>query len=104
MRASAMMAYQTPYAQLEPGGVGFFSLSPGERAVVPVQWARRGAVKFTECSTHPEAPTGLVVLPGTCDDKEFASVIVENEAALPLTVSERDFLGCWRQRGRNHYP
>ena len=92
MRASTMQARHVPYAQLEPGGVGSFNLLPAERAVVPVRWTRRGAVSFTECSTHPEAPTGLAVLPGTCEDKEFSSVVVENESGLPVAVDETDLL------------
>ena len=63
LRAAAMMADCIPSAYMEPMGLDSFVLNPGERAVVPVQWQLRGAEKVTECSTHPEAPVGLTVLP-----------------------------------------
>ena len=52
-----------------------------------------------ECSTHPEAPEGLVVLPGPCEAKEFMSLIIENESVLPITVSEQDFLAIGTGEG-----
>ena len=54
---------------------------------------------MTVCSTHPEAPAGLAVLPGICDSKEFASVIVDNESALPVTVSEKDLIAIGLEEG-----
>ena len=77
----------------------FFSLNPGERAVVPLQWNLMRASSVSVCSTHPEAPVGLTVLPGICDSKEFASVIVENESALPVTVSDKDFIAIALEEG-----
>ena len=84
---------------MEPVGFEFFSLNPGERAVVPVQWNMMGTEKVTVCSTHPEAPAGLVVLPGVCDSEEFASIVVENESALPVTVSEKDLIAAGVDEG-----
>jgi hypothetical protein len=63
-----------------------------ERAGVPVRWDRPRNEVVTECSTHPEAPQGLVVLPGPCEAKEFMTLVVENESPLPITISEQDFL------------
>ena len=65
LRAAVMMADQIPYAKIEPIGIGAFTLQPGERAIVPVKWQSLSKRDFT-CSTHPEAPEGLVVLPGSC--------------------------------------
>ena len=57
----------------------FFILNPGERAVVPIIWSLNGASEITQCSTHPEAPAGLDVLPGCCSVfGEHMSVVVEN--------------------------
>jgi hypothetical protein len=86
------MARETPFAQMELVGLGFFTLQPGEQAVVPVKWYRQGKERITECSTHPEAPEGLAVLPGYCDAGEYMSLVVENESVLPITVSEQDFI------------
>ena len=70
MRAALMMANQVPFAQMEPIELDAFCLNPGERVVVPVRWNRMGTEKVTTCSTHPEAPADLVVLPGVCDAKD----------------------------------
>ena len=60
---------------------------------------RNGAVDWggtaepvTECSTHPDAPTGLTVLPGICNATDRMSVVVENESALPITVTDTDVI------------
>ena len=64
--------------------------------VVPVKWERRGPEKATTCSTHPEAPAGLVVLPGICGEEDEMSVVVENESQLAIHVTDRDpiVIGC----------
>ena len=90
LRAAALLADCIPQAQMEPIGLDFFVLNPGERAVVPVKWELKGAEKVTECSTHPEAPVGLVVLPGPCRSDDRMMVVVENESVLPITVTEKD--------------
>ena len=90
LRAADFLARKVPYAKMEPGGVGSFVLQPGERAVVPVRWKGRGEAH--ECSTHPGAPQGLKVLEGPCPVQEKMSIVVENESALPIGVTERDFL------------
>jgi len=94
-RAATMQLEQIPCGRMMPNGLEFFVLQPGERAVVPIQWncnssAVPNKVEITECSTHPEAPAGLKVLPGLCDSAELMSLVVENEAMLPITVTERD--------------
>ena len=73
-------------------GLGHVTLQPGDRAVVPIRWDKAPDAEFTECSTHPEAPPGIAVLPGTCNACEEMSVVVENEGELPVTLSEQDFL------------
>ena len=95
LRAATMQLEQIPCGRMMPNGLEFFVLQPGERAVVPIQWncnssAVQNKVEITECSTHPEAPAGLKVLPGLCDSAELMSLVVENEAMLPITVTERD--------------
>ena len=65
LRAAALMIQKTPVAQMDPIGLEFISLEPGDRAVLPIRWNKEGAKKVTHCSTHPDAPTGLTVLPGT---------------------------------------
>ena len=92
MRAATIEAGRIPFAQMEPIGLEFLSLQPGERAVLPVKWSIPSSAKFSECSTHPAAPQGLVVLPGPCDAREQMSVVVENESSLPITISEEDLL------------
>ena len=99
LRAAAMMSQDIPFAPMEPIGLEFFVLNPGERAVLPVQWNMGGAAKITECSTHPEAPVGLVVLPGSCDAEEHVSLLVENESELPITVTERDLIAAGVEEG-----
>ena len=95
LRAAAMMAGAIPTAQLEEIGLDFFVLDPGERAVVPIKWSKpHGSPNVTTCSTHPDAPAGLVVLPGPCDSAEFMSIVVENDSSLPITLSERDKLAA----------
>ena len=55
---------------------------------------------MAQCSTHPEAPVGLKVIPGPCPvDKDSFSVVVENESPLPLTVSEQDFIAVGVEEG-----
>ena len=44
LRAAAMMVDEVPFARMEPVGVEFAVLNPGERAVVPVQWNRKGVM------------------------------------------------------------
>ena len=67
--------------------------------MVPVLWNLMGTDRVAVCSTHPEAPTGLVVLPGVCDSGKYASIVVENESALPITVSEKDFIAAGVDEG-----
>ena len=89
LRAAARMLHNVPEAKLEPAGVGAFTLDPGERAIVPVAWNEKIRKSVTECTTHPDAPTGLAVLPGTCDcETEYMSLVVENEGELPVTVTQ----------------
>jgi hypothetical protein len=92
LRAASLMAHAAPSAQMEQIGLGSVILQPGERAVVPVRWNRPRKEVITECSTHPEAPQGLIVLPGLCEANEFMSLVVENDSELPVTFSEQDFL------------
>jgi len=99
LRAAAMMAQEVPSAKMERIGMEFFSLEPGERAVVPVQWNLKEKGQITACSTHPEAPTGLTVLAGHCDSGEFMSLVVENESELSITVSEKDMIAVGVEEG-----
>ena len=100
LRAAAMMAGAVPTAQLEAIGLEFFVLGPGERAVVPIKWSKpHGTPNVTTCSTHPDAPTGLVVLPGPCDSAEFMSIVIENESSLHITISEQDKLAAGVEDG-----
>ena len=93
MRSASLIAAKVPVAQLEPIGVEFFTLQPGEQAVVPVVWRNGINLKdIIECSTHPEAPNGLRVEPGTCPQKEHMSLIMSNESELAITVTEDDVL------------
>ena len=92
LRAASLLADQVPVAQMEPIGLGEFSLDPGERAVLPVRWSRFGQPSVTFCSTHPEAPDGLEVLPGRCDSRDVMSLVVENTSELAVTVTESDYI------------
>jgi hypothetical protein len=92
LRAATMAVHQVPTAQMVKKELEFFVLSPGERAVVPCLWNMAGSTRITQCSTHPEAPQGQMVLPGDCDSGEHMSIIVENKSSLPVTVTERDML------------
>ena len=99
LRAAAMMADSIPSAYMEPVGIDFFVLNPGERAVVPVRWQMKGTDRVTACSTHPEAPVGLTVLPGPCRSDEEMTVVVENESVLPITVTENDAIAVGAEEG-----
>ena len=99
LRTAALLVDQVPWACMEPIGLEFFTLNPGERAVVPVLWQSRGDGKVLQCSTHPEAPTGLAVLPGPCDAGESMSLVVENASGLPITISEKDVLAAGVEEG-----
>ena len=92
LRAAAMDADRVPVASMLPIGLELVTLQPGERAILPVKWDKCSGAKITECSTHPEAPTGLVVSPGPCGTCEEMSVVVENEAPVPITITEKDLL------------
>ena len=96
LRAAALRQEEFDEAYLEPCTLDEFMLQPGERMVVPVKWERRGIDKAVACSTHPEAPAGLTVLPGICGDEEEMSVVVENESQLAVHVTDRDpiVIGC----------
>ena len=59
---------------------------------IPVKWTRPRNELVMECSTHPEAPPGLHVLPGTCEAKDSMTIVVENAGVLPITISEHDYL------------
>ncbi len=99
LQAAHISSLGVPTAKLDEGSVGFFSLEPGERAVVPVKWNMCGQGKVTQCSTHPYAPQGLSVLPGMCDSGERMSLVVENEGVLPITITERDVLAAGVEEG-----
>ncbi len=86
-RAAALAVSNIPEGVMEPIGLDTVLLSPGERAVVPIKWDRKTSLAC-ELSTHPEAPAGLTVLPGTFDFKETMSVVVENESTLPVQLVE----------------
>ena len=58
---------------------------------MPVKWNQKKHKTLEECSTHPEAPEGLMVQPGYCADNE-TSIMVVNESALAVTVRETDKL------------
>jgi hypothetical protein len=90
LRAAALM--DAPSAKMDPIGLECVILNPGERAGVPVIWTRPRNELVTECSTHPEAPPGLQVLPGTCEAKDSMTIVVENAGELPITISEHDYL------------
>ena len=55
------------------------------------------------CSTHPEAPVGLTVLPGEIDSESSArdrmSIVVENESPLPVTVTDQDAIAAGVEEG-----
>ena len=91
-RAASLLASKVPIAMMEPIGLECVSLNPGERAVLPVKWKTQGRSRAAECSTHPDAPAGLTVLPGPCTNSECMSVVVENESPLPITITEHDFI------------
>ena len=96
LRSAALQQDGFDEAYLEPCTLDEFMLQPGERMVVPVKWERRGSDKAIACSTHPEAPAGLAVLPGICGEEEEMSVVVENESQLAVHVTDRDpiVIGC----------
>jgi len=88
-----------PFAIVDVGcGGSSFSMQPGERAVVPVTWQSYSkGVGLDRCSTHPRAQPGVRVLPGECEDKEKMSLVIENEAALPIQISEGEILAIGTQ-------
>jgi hypothetical protein len=92
LRIATLIENRIPTAQMAKKTMEFFVIGPGERAVVPCFWTMSGAERITACSTHPEAPHGLVVLPGVCDSGDRMSIVVENESPLPVTVTEKDML------------
>ena len=94
LRVAAMMAKDIPVAQIGTIGLEFVVLNPGGRVVVPVKWNMRGASRVTECSTDPEAPAGLTVLPSYCDSKENMSLVKENESPLPITISDVNMIAA----------
>ena len=51
------------------------------------------------CTTHPDAPTGLTVLPGECPKSKRMSICVENDSPLPITITERDRIAMGAQEG-----
>ena len=71
-RAAAIACEEIPEGMMEPIGLDSILLEPGERAVVPIMWNRDKSTAH-ELSTHPEAPEGLVVLPGSFEFKEKMS-------------------------------
>eukprot|EP00973_Karenia_brevis_P043163 5978497-Karenia_brevis.AAC.1 len=97
LRVAAMMVNNMPYAKMEPLGLEEVVFYPGERGVLALKWNGK---KFTEVSTHPEAPAGLVVLPGSCEASEYMSVVVENESPLNIALTGRDFVAVGAQRMR----
>ena len=64
LQAAHISSLGVPTAKLDEGSVEFFSLEPGERAVVPVKWNMCGQGKVTQCSTHPDAPQGYLFFQG----------------------------------------
>ena len=69
-----------------------FFLNPGERGVLSVVWSRDDSKIDIQISTHPLAPDGLRVLPGTHPCDERMTILVENEFDIPVTVTEYDFI------------
>ena len=58
---------------------------------------------ITRYSTHPEAPVGLVVEPGAeaYEATDRMDLVVGNEAGMPITVTESDYIAVGAQkRGR----
>ena len=81
LRAASIAASNLPEAKIQPIGLEFVSLQPGERAVLPVRWTNASAKPF-ECSTHPHAPAGLTVFPGECPPgKEMSCLLYTTDAA-----------------------
>lgn len=97
LRASVILMNRMPEAKMAPIGLGEVVLNPGERAVLPVEWSRASSLE--QCSTHPSAPAGLVVLPGPCSGSETMSIVVENESSLPLTITEEDRVAIGASEG-----
>ena len=91
LRAASMQCSKVPTAKMQPFGLEFVVLQPGERAVLPVLWDTACADGF-ECSTHPHAPDGLAVMPGACPAGSEMCIVIENESPLPITITEKDHI------------
>ena len=98
LRMASMLADQVPCAKMQLAAPAEFIesvvLQPGVRAVVPVEWSVQPNSESFHCAAHPEAPVGLVALPGECPAKEEMSICVENESPLPITITEKDCLAA----------
>ena len=99
LRAAAMMVDDVPFAQMEPVGVEFVVLNPGERAVVPVQWNRKGVQALSEICIRPEAPPGLAVLPGYCNSEEHMSIVMEKRVSAANHYHGKRHDSSRRKRG-----
>ena len=86
------MSRRIPQAKSDSDKIDMFVLNPGEQGVLPVLWSRKDPKIDINISTHPAASDGLCVLPGTHPCVERATMVVENESAIPITVTERDFI------------
>ena len=89
LRQASMLAARVPEAKMQAIGLGPVVLQPGERAVLPVHWNTERGESF-QCSTHPNAPAGITVLPGICPPNQEMSLCIENESPLPVTITEKD--------------
>ena len=101
LRATTMMARNVPYAKMDQIGLEFVVLNPGEAAVLPVEWHQKGRGVVRQLSTHPEAPVGLAVRPAAepLDISGRMSLIVDNEAEMPITVTENDYVAVGVEEG-----
>ena len=55
VRMAVLQVDSVPMAKMEPIGLEFLTLQPGERAVLPVRWEARLGATVEQCSTNPEA-------------------------------------------------
>ena len=85
LRMASMLADQVPCAKMQLATPAEFI----ESVVL-----QPGNSESFHCTAHPEAPVGLVALPGECPAKKEMSICVENESPLPITITERDCLAA----------
>ena len=96
-----MMARDVPYARMDRLGLEFVVRNPGEEAVLPVEGHRKGKGGIRQLSTHPEAPVGLAVRPAAepFEIPERMSLVVANEAEMPVTITENDYVAVGVEEG-----